>query len=137
MHRALRASKSHARAQRIRARARARVCGVQRGVRTHARPTEQRKSPSDQQCGNGERLRATLCESRTTRALETTYLYPRGFVRDRPAARTFPSVEIGRPSRGSNVLCRATTTTPTSSALCARASFNRLTAIRVASFFRV
>lgn len=38
---------------------------------THARndaQRRQRKSPSDQQCGNSERLRAALCESRTTRA---------------------------------------------------------------------
>lgn len=28
--------------------------------------------------------------------LRTTYLYPRSFVRDRLAVRTFPSVEIGR-----------------------------------------
>jgi len=37
---------------------------------THTRndAERQRKSPSDQQCGNSERLRVTLCESRTTRA---------------------------------------------------------------------
>lgn len=93
--------------------------------------SRQRKSPSDQQCGNGERLRATLCESRTTRALETTYLYRRCFVHDRFAARTFPNVEIGRPS--SNVL---SSYHPLLFPM--RASFvNRLTAIRIAPFFRV
>lgn len=38
------------------------------------RRAETTKSPSDQQCGNSERLRATLCESRTTRAATSDLL---------------------------------------------------------------
>jgi len=37
-------------------------------IHTRNDAERQRKSPSDQQCGNSERLRVTLCESRTTRA---------------------------------------------------------------------
>jgi len=38
------------------------------------RRAETTKSPSDQQCGNSERLRAILCESRTTRAATSDLL---------------------------------------------------------------
>lgn len=50
----------------------------------------QRKSPSDQQCGNSERLRATLCESRTTRAATNDLLISLSLRARSPPSTNFP-----------------------------------------------
>lgn len=64
----------------VRARARARNDAQRR----------QRKSPSDQQCGNSERLRATLCESRTTRAATNDLLISPSLRARSPRCTDFP-----------------------------------------------
>lgn len=63
---------------------------TRRNARTQRYRGEQRKSPTERQCGNGERLRVALCESRTTRAATNDLLISPSLRARSPRCTNFP-----------------------------------------------
>lgn len=66
---------------------------------THARRGNKEKAPATSNAATVSACAPRYVSQGRHVRLRTTYLYPRCFVRDRFAARAFPSVEIGRSSR--------------------------------------